>query len=210
MKSTPILFIGPMVRLILEGRKTQTRRIIKPQPPEGGLCEFEGKDFGDPRTVYHPDDAMERECDDSGPFWKCPYGQPGDRLWVRETWQECLKCGSVEFLSDCNKSLCCRHCDALLFKWKPSIHIPRWASRIDLEIISVRVERLNDISEEDAKAEGALPELLFADLYASTRLDTHFHGSTYKDGFRFVWESINGPGSWDANPWVWRIEFRKL
>lgn len=165
MKSTPILFSGPMVRAILDGRKTQTRRIYKHRNSCTGVSE------------------------------PCPYGGPGDEIWVRETWKYCWKCGHTNYAADCNKPRQCRSCDASLGKWKPSIHMFKFCSRISLEILSVRPERLQDITHWDAKAEGVecLPNYTAAPV----------------DDFRELWDSINGRGSWDSNPWVWRIEFKR-
>lgn len=167
MKSTPILFSGPMVRAILEGRKTQTRRIIKPQPS----CD------------------QVNEC-----IFRCPYGAPGDRLWVRETWARELWSAGMDISS--RLFYAADGHENIPIRWRPSIHMRRSDSRITLEIVSVRVERLNDITHWDAKAEGVecLPNYTAAPV----------------DDFRELWDSINGRGSWDSNPWVWRIEFKKL
>ena len=138
MKERPILFSTEMVKAILQGRKTQTRRIVKPQPI-GKVTYFKGEIWTD-----EPDVITSRTI-------KCPYGQPNDRLWVRETWaRESFPNGttarSVEtlYLANGDKAV----------RWKPSIHMPKAAARIWLEVVSVRVERLNDISEKDAIAEG--------------------------------------------------------
>ncbi len=172
MRERPILFSAPMVRAILGGRKTQTRRVVKDR-------------YIDAVFLVH--------------FFKylrgnCPYGQPGDRLWVRESFCDARSAGAGCVLYRASGDRACR--------WKPSIHMPRSASRILLEITAVRVERLNDISEADAKAEGLM------------RVSDGFRGA---DGlpwyanpvasYRSLWESINGAGSWAANPWVWVIEF---
>jgi len=146
-----------MARAIHENRKTMTRRVIKPQP-----LDIHGSAFM--KTT------------------KCPYGQPGDRLWVRETFAE-SRSGVIyraaPMFDDCEEG-------DVSWKWKPSIHMPRWASRITLEITAVRVERLQDISEEDAKREG------FPDV-------VHFYE---------LWTILNGKESWRANPWVWVVEFK--
>lgn len=168
MKERPILFSGPMVRAILSGAKTQTRRVVK-----GVALEWLAEGFT-PEFVASPDNYV------------CPYGQSCDRLWVRETFWQPRDKSETLFKAD-GAILGCG-------KWKPSIHMPRWASRITLEIVSVRVERLNDISEQDARAEGAPP------------LDA----TGYRGGFFHLWQSINGHDSLDANPWVWVVEFRRL
>lgn len=192
MKERPILFSGPMVRAILDGRKTQTRRVVKPQPDQryylrsgenvpGGeawACEWDGDEHN----------GMELHQQTI----RCPYGVLGDRLWVREThalWVPGCK-GGISYKAD--------HIDprgdgpSAPIKWRPSIHMPRYASRILLAITGVRVERLHDISEDDALAEGA---------------DSSRHA---RDWFQSVWLSINGAGSWDANPWVWVVGFQRL
>jgi hypothetical protein len=183
MKERPILFSAPMVRAILERRKTQTRRIMKPQP-YGFLFQKPVKSLG-------------------GAEIKCPYGQTGDRLWVRETWGT-----DAPNLDTCRRGV---ESDGLFYgpyyaadadwfdnhtvRMRPSIHMPRWASRITLEITNVRVERLQDISREDAIAEGTPPP----DAAYSMR-----------DSYMMLWESINGRGSWATNPWVWVIEFKRF
>jgi hypothetical protein len=188
MRERPILFSAPMVRAILDGTKTQTRRVVKPAPmmvTDHKTAVWEG-----------PADSLLKLLDGAGRH--CPYGQPGDRLWVREAFAFCLadKFGPTP--------------DSVIYRadegnadwphgWKPSIHMPRCASRITLEVTAVRVERLNDISEKDAWAEGCEG---FDD-------DVTGGKSGYLE-FAELWESINGPGSWDANPWVWVVEFRKL
>lgn len=138
----------------------------------------------------------------------CPYGQPGDRLWVRETWQGPLIDEELEeefhqspdyfkkpeFCAyRATDTLDAINADGEALGWRPSIHMPRWASRILLEVTSVRVERLQDISEADAEAEGP-PK----------------HFNSWRDNFCALWQKINGDGSWDANPWVWAIEFNRM
>lgn len=196
MKERPILFNGDMVRAILEGRKTQTRRVVKPQPV---VSEAEAKVLS--------------EAWDSGFInIACPYGHPGDRLWVRETFaivpRTAYACsdGVQQVLRPDDNH------DAAVFRagwersapsrWRPSIHMPRWASRITLEIVSVRVERLNEISEQDAGDEG------FDYLRGDGNSD--ISGDVQRRWFRQLWESINGAGSWEANPWVWVVEFKRV
>ena len=207
IKERPILFSGAMVRAILDGRKTVTRRVVKPQPANdwrftGGYGRITSKHphkdkFGVfIRRGEHTDFT---EVD----IIPCPYGQPGDHLWVRET---CFingpsKGSEVIYKADPLPNWEGEETD---IRWRPSIHMPRWASRIQLEITSVRVERLQDISEEQAKAEGATCELAEID---SVRLGA---ASTYRAGFQRLWQSINGPESWDANPWVWVVEFHRI
>ncbi len=223
-KERPILFNGEMVRAIREDRKTQTRRIL--QVPGGWALETANGDscrLGE-ITNSHPKRGrfgafIRKEIHPgSGKFQHdiipCPYGKPGDLLWVRETWRQfaaCDECG-------CSAAPCgCPDDGAMLYRadgpdngtiWRPSIHMPRWASRITLEITDVRVERLRDISKEDAKAEGVeRHEDAWTDYMH--RSECHTAGDA-RSSFCTLWESINGPGSWSANPWVWVIELRRI
>lgn len=188
-KERPILFSGPMVRALLEGRKTQTRRIVK-RTDSGRV-----KAIGSARN-WHLDDPLA--------VLACPYGQPGDRLWVRETFrlfdshEECSCYDACRCAGAHGKPIYrADHSDDS--KWTPSIFMRREYSRITLEIGSVRVERLQDISEEDAKAEGISEEWL----------KTAKGREGLVPVFKELWESINGPGSWDANPRVWVVEFKR-
>lgn len=208
MAERPILFSSPMVRELLVGRKTQTRRMAKP---------VRHPDLG---NVYAPGAlVLEREpqhvidrC--------CPYGQPGDRLWVRETFapvypQDPSYNGGrpIEFDYRATYVHGARLGDTLGIKktWKPAIHMPRTASRITLEITAVRVERLQGITEADAQAEGSTPIPDACDHVRRSCSDIGCSGpQPYRVGFRSLWEDINGPDSWDANPWVWVVNFRRL
>lgn len=182
MKERPILFSASMVRAILEGRKTQTRRVVKRIPLEwleSGLH---------PDFVAFPENGLS------------PYGQPGDRLWVRESWAY-----HPDFPESTHRAIYRADpgVENDVPRWRPSIHMPRWASRINLEVTGVRVERLQEISESDAKAEGcSVPEIIYPD-----EPKEHY---SYAAAYKHLWESINGPGSWDANPWVWVVEFRRI
>ena len=188
MKERPILFSAPMVRALLDGSKTQTRRVVKPTPEwigQSGVLSYRGR-VGLPHAL-------------------CPYGQPGDRLWVRESWHQRGKFVFALPDSDKRSWLGTREiaysADAKRpghdWRSRPSSHMPRWASRITLEITGVRVERLQDISRGDAMVEGCpFPNMA---AYNDPR-------KWYAD----LWESINGPGSWDANPWAWVVEFKRL
>ena len=198
MKERPILFSAPMVCAILEGRKTQTRRVVK--------CD--GIDLAGPCGNRLTGDTFLSGRDWAGnhALLRCPYGKPGDRLWVRETWR-------IDGLSTkCALEIGRRHTDGLSFRadmygdrscddcpWIPSIHMPRWASRITLEITTIRVERLQDISAEDCIAEGI-----------STQLREHDATCDLQSKYKALWQSIYGPGSWDANPWVWVLEFKRV
>lgn len=194
MKERPILFSGEMVRAILDGRKTQTRRIVKPQTLELFEAAIQLGEVTDFFT-----DAIDVDWAYVGGF--CPYGQRGDRLWARETWG---KDDSGDFVFRADDWCECPTADG---KWKSSIFMHRAASRITLEITAVRVERLQDISEEDAKAEGVRQcEGGWWNYIAGEP----YQGMTARGSYETIWELINGPGSWEKNPWVWVIEFRRL
>jgi len=190
MTERPILFKGEMVRAILDGRKAQTRRAIKPAPTINGV----GAIF----------DEGDRQEDFVEPYWvfpeTCKYGKPGDTLWVRETW--------TQYPFNFNPEPCDAWYKATSngppppFKWRPSIYMPRWASRITLRITDIRVERLQDISEDDAKAEGVKP-LDYAAHHVAA-------GCGARIAFEQLWTTINGPGAWDANPWVWVVAFERV
>lgn len=182
IKERPILFSGAMVRALLAGTKTQTRRICKDQPAEIIKTNFSTSGY----------------ADGANRIMVCPYGQPGERLWVRENFSK-LEHGTTVYQADAGWI-------PGAIKWKPSIHMPRVASRILLEIVSVRVERLQDISEADAVAEGihaspALGEPAYLD---------YINGGLVEPikSYRSLWQKINGPDSWAANPWVWVVEFK--
>lgn len=194
MKERPILFNGPMVRALLDGSKTQTRRVVKPQPdwvnPDASV--------GNALTVA----KIGKRVGMANRI--CSYGQPGSRLWVRETWaaphaydhlppRMIPQDARIHYAATEDRG-------GLL--WRPSIHMPRWASRITLEVTGVRVERLQEISEADAMAEG-VAETAKHLQGLSACLE---HCYAYQD----LWESINGPGSWDENPWVWVVEFKNI
>lgn len=200
MKERPILFSAPMVRAILDGKKTQTRRVVKPIPPyEFALCDAKGcccwAETGDESDEWWPND---------GPL-RCPYGTIGDRLWVREAYCEANDRGAeirMPFLYRADKGLKGNKwwADKPNLKWRPSIHMPRGVSRITLEITNIRVERLQEISIEDVLKEGIPKE----------KTETEHWREMTADQFILLWESINGKGSWEANPWVWVIEFKRI
>lgn len=180
-----------MVQAILEGRKTQTRRIIKKQPHGAGEWILQGISWLFPNVCPYIK-------------LKCPYGQPGDILWVRETWLDDPR-GSFDGESSCYYYKA-NMPDPNIWNgyWRPSIFMPKEACRIRLEVIDVRVEGLNDISEEDAIAEGiTLPN------YAEEAI-TDVHYPDPSEIYALLWESINGKGSWGNNPFVWVITFKKL
>jgi len=213
MKEHPIIFSTDMVKAILDGRKTQTRRIIKPQPPA---------------TYYSPIAATGIFTKSTWAFHKpnqgsiphiieCPYGQVGDRFWVREAFmfkkgadaresfintpQECClgEPPHYRYKTDPDAEEYGRH-----YKWRPSIFMPRWASRITLEITGIRVERLRDITSSDIKAEGF-------DIGEEYHLGGIAGGTLLINKFAEYWDSINGKKyPWSSNPWVWVIEFKKV
>lgn len=206
MKTRPILFSGPMVRAILNGRKTQTRRVMKPQPMlenvfVGGMHRdaWVWKDTADPAGwLMHS---------------MCPHGKPGDRLWVRETWAYGVHALASERDEDGPFVYAADGTDQgrLCSRWRPSIHMPRTASRILLDITSIRVERLQKISAADARAEGIARD---GDGYERFPVDPDAPaGQSFTRNpvlaYRGLWDYINGRGAWDANPWVWVIEFKR-
>lgn len=220
MRERPILFSAPMVRAILAGEKTQTRRVMKHQPqrvvvPGVGPLLAIKQPRGQNRWLW-PNARDEVIA-------SCPYGKPGDQLWVRETWFRephpsdlgltyedmphtwawaCAKAGQYLFRADDGAEIAI---DGR--QWRPSIHMPRVASRIELEITSVRVEQVQAITEADAQAEGVGKDSdwWFDYLMPSTQCCTTARGS-----FQTLWESINGSYSWNKNPWVWVVEFKRV
>lgn len=216
MSDHPILYSGPMIRALLEGRKTQTRRVVKPQPPVGHvyvgrvLCSTHRADEGK-WTWAVEQAAMLRDAHRV----RCPYGQPGDLLWVRETFRGARgydgmppsKWGNKPIWYSADGDPDAQRWWHLSDRGKPGIHMPRWASRLTLRITDVRVERLQNISEADAIAEGISPKW---EPGCSGRLMEAIGGFSFRpaaSAYADLWESINGPGSWDANPWVWAISF---
>ncbi|HBZ3666701.1 TPA: morphogenetic protein [Klebsiella pneumoniae] len=215
MKERGMIFNGEMVRALLSGRKTQTRRPVKFPVHDKNLgCELAGNELAGELSA--------------GNYLNSAFGKPGDRIWVRETFQGPLfdydlmdsyckdptpfekpefcvyKADGVpapEFYDADDELHCC---------WRPSIHMPRWACRILLEITNVRVERLNAISEEDATAEGVPPAGSLLPDYPGTFLTPKGDFATAKVAFQRLWESIYGEESWKANGWVWVISFKRV
>lgn len=239
MKERPILFSAPMVRAILDGRKTVTRRVVKPQP-DPYTTECESVTFTKPgKGIWLPTTTGRNTHSLSGPAFTCPYGQPGDQLWVRESFRflrsdELL---SVPRLGIRTERGCLWRASAPndLGPWKPSIHMPRWASRISLEITEVRVQRLQDITEDDAIREGA--------TWRDFGRECGHRGGVWRDvgdckesfhsqrngwtmeppaasakdclysarmAFANLINKINGPETWESNPWVWCVSFEKV
>lgn len=203
MKERPILFSAPMVNAILEGRKTMTRRIVKASPVASDLVFAGGKMF-DLRIAHHVPLALER----------CPYGVPGDRLWVRETW---AKPFGDRTMTDGERPIVYYRADGPPKglgddgAWRPSIHMPRATSRIDLEVTAVRTERLQSITAADVKAEGvAVPEVDYSVSDDPRTLDEE-REAWARGHFATLWESINGErASWASNPWVWCVSFKRV
>ncbi|MES0345712.1 hypothetical protein KDV22_09985 [Citrobacter koseri] len=229
MKEKGLIFNSEMVRAILDGRKTQTRRImaIQPEHSELGLRRVidskNGRDNG--KYFWSQSDACGLKA--RSKVFGCPYGDVGDRIWVRETFQGPLVSDELfeEYRAHPEKFETPQYCeyaanggakpeycdldDNLRHGWRPSIHMPRWASRLTLEITSVRVERLNDISEEDARAEGIIDGgCLNCGEPEPCGCVNQQPDAT--DAFAYLWQSIYGQENWDANPWVWVIEFRRI
>ncbi|WP_302421241.1 hypothetical protein [uncultured Citrobacter sp.] len=220
MKERGMIFNGEMVRAILDGRKTQTRRPLKWKQTR--FTEIGEREDG---SNWPWSEDTEKVCDHWHP---CPFGAVGDRIWVRETYQGPLfDYEHMEsYLEDSFKfekpDFCAYRADGkpapefydaddnLHCGWRPSIHMPRWASRITLDITDVRVERLNGISETDAEAEGIDMEALFdsQDCYDCIADHNMTGRPTAKGAFKYLWESIYGEENWQANPWVWVIEFK--
>lgn len=195
MKERGMIFNGEMVRAILDGRKTQTRRPVKFPVHDKNLgCELAGNELAGELSA--------------GSYLNSAFGKPGDRIWVRETW--------ARYNIDQNShDIAFRATTPADWpeegRWRPSIHMPRWASRILLEITGVRVERLNAISEEDVDAEGFAgdyPTSVFPNLFPGEPKDwSHL---SMRDCYGVLWKSIYGEESWKANPWVWVIEFKRV
>lgn len=211
MRERPILFTGPMVRAILAGNKLQTRRMkaleyfSRPEnDPDGWWCARISDGYA---YMVYKQSPHERAV-------RCPYGQPGDRLWVRETWAFGIHAmaarrddeGPFVYAADGTTQ------GRLGDRWRPSIHMPRSACRLVLEITGVRVERLNEISASDCWAEGIEECDGSLDEMEICRL-AKLMGRTFEDphpSYAALWEQINGAGSWQANPWVWVVEFEPV
>ena len=200
MTERPILFSAAMVRAILSGTKTQTRRVAKPRvyPSllDGGWSDSYVFDEGNREWLMRD----------------FPYGQPGDRLWVRETWAygvhalSAARCEDGPFVYAADGTTQGRLCD----RWRPSIHMPRSASRLTLEITGRRAERLQDISESDARAEGVVPSSIGEAARKMLRTYKGIDLPTAILQYADLWDSINGAGSWASNPWVWVIDFEVM
>jgi hypothetical protein len=255
VKERGILFGAPMIRALLAGAKTQTRRILKPfptaalpGPSEAGPWDYLPSPNAKCAFLFKSWETKDKKGGVSIPIPRCPYGAAGDRLWVRETHAQFAvgdRTGTapqaVAYRATCDADGGFEHVNngdeimrLKVTKWTPGIHMPRWASRITLEVTEVRVDRLQDISEEDARAEGPLfaidqeQTVLFPHLTAERNsgcvacrgdgrgVPELCHDSLRGKGRPFacwyasVWDGINGDGSWEANPWVWAISFRRV
>ncbi|QFI16968.1 hypothetical protein FR830_10030 [Klebsiella aerogenes] len=210
MKERGMIFNAEMVRAILDGRKTQTRRPVKlPVHDKNLRCELAGNELAGELSA--------------GNYLNSAFGKPGDRIWVRETFRVHSRATYVATLvykasvrnswteqthrvpvSVCNKP-------ATPEKWTPSLHMPRWASRILLEITNIGVQRIHSISQNDAAREG-LMRLPASGRYCINQGDQYFGGASHdaREVFSRLWQSIYGEESWNANPWVWVIEFKRV
>lgn len=228
MTDRPILFSAPMIRALLAGTKTQTRRKLKPQPPEwatfcqqpstlnifhqwvpSGLWAWSEEEQTPPRPLRRwPIDASGQH------YWLRPKFASGDRLWVRETWQglsfgdyQPTKSSQCEVRYAATDPCADLDAEARGYPWRPSIFMPRWASRLTLSVTDVRVERLQDISEADAVAEGIERHKSGWMPYSTAFYDgdgitpANYHADP-RISYMQLWDSINGRGAWDANPWV--------
>lgn len=241
MREKPILFSGPMVKAILDGKKTQTRRVIKqadmnigiPKVYRDRVVSADGVEYQPLwATAIHPardsgwiawypgDPGADFTEHQYGQGFLCPYGAPGDRLWVRETW--CEADGDPAHDARIHEDLdevgyrCTAFraddwidCPADDGRWRPAIHMPRYRCRLLLDVLSIRVERLQDISEADAQAEGAE---LTGDDEAQDGAPDAPRAESYRAGFASLWDVINAERghSWASNPYVWVITFRKI
>lgn len=220
MSERPIIFSASMVRAILDGRKTQTRRVIKSQPPDDELDDWR---YGDGTNGEHSGEgwycASGEYPDEGSIHWRCPYGKPGDNMWVRETFAKRIfdeDLPELVYRAD-NAARCFAEPDqptpvSEIFylssnwrapKWTPSIYMPRWASRITLEVTGVRVERVDAISVADVIAEGCAKV---------DKWDLSCLTPDPRQEFMALWDQINAKRGypWASNPWVWVVEFKRV
>ena len=228
MKERPILFSGPMVRAILDGKKTQTRRIVRPL--RGAPFPMSDLPW---RAIVHADGFAALIAEHAGgetavPLPRSPYGVPGDRLWVRERWaaHDTLDDLSPQRIDEIDEDRNIWYAvdgdsgwGSLLAdpswrgRWRPSIHMPRWASRIDLDVTTVRVERLQAITEDDARAEGveAIDGMYDEAELCRIAKEMRTPATDARVWYRWLWDEINGDRApWASNPWVWVVEFARV
>jgi len=229
MVERPIILNADMVRAVLNGSKTQTRRIIQSPAKNMQVTVQKVIDYREPGDKWYGEHVFSMRnqsgtwCDYTKEQFlaKCPFGAVGDRLWVRETFAT-LEPGSYEPVKPCDgyaqvvryaasDRLANSDRDVRGFNWRPSIHMPRWASRITLEITNVGVQRIQSISQNDAAREG-LVKLPASGRYCINEGDQYFGGASHdaRGVFSWLWSSIYGEESWQANPWVWVIEFKRV
>lgn len=223
MKEHPILFTAPMVNAVLSGRKTVTRRLAK--------IPAEGRNNGAlydvvPSLLGHGADLFDAQYRmDSPRVVRCPLGAPGHRIWVRETWYDhrpgkkdpsAIDFRATHWCSDWKARCPCADGENK-GRWRPSIHMPRWASRISLEVVSVRAERLHAIDDADVEREGIRGWSKDRALWKYAPADDEGDGPcwpwtdcplTAREAFKKLWTELYGEASWAENPWVWRVEFR--
>ena len=235
VRERPILMSAPMVRAILDGRKTVTRRIVKPQPELNPDYKPSRLDRYTHHPEYHWPSRQARSMVSLSEMTACcPYCSPGDRLWVREAfnlfdpdrdpiapsrfgkrapYDGCINDEPIRWTACYRADGELEHPTDGAARWKPGIHMPRWASRLTLEVTGIRVERLHDITEEDAKAEGVTPYVPGHGAATDDELNAEpglRSPRMYRFGFEQVWCDINGADSWQANPWIWVVSFRRL
>ena len=234
MKERGILMSAPMVLATLDGRKTQTRRIAMPRHDDRTPCAHWSGAMAEGRAAI-----MSRHCEHGSEGRGCPYGAPGDQLWVRETWRpwwDPEEWACVQYQADAGvmkpdtwdeqQGFWCesvgdenaeRDAKGMTPRWRPSIHMPRWASRLTLEVVGVRVERVQEITEADATAEGI--EMVWLQVGKYSNPVRHYRAvpdrqgglATAVEAFSLLWDSINAKRGygWAENPWVWVIEFKR-
>ncbi|QKJ87603.1 hypothetical protein PMPD1_2663 [Paramixta manurensis] len=220
MKERPILFSDQRVRALLIGQQTQTRRIMKSQAFGPGQDNHEGCYVVDVLSNHQQGRNMMSMADLS---YQCPFGQPGDQLWVRETWRGPIippehvneyqhspaafrQAQYCQYRADNNEFSRSQDGDYDSFGWQTGIHMPRWASRINLLITDVRAERIQDISDDDVLAEGVQTDSHFLNNFFTLNSES----IAPKEAYKKAWEKQYGGTSWEVNPWVWVIEFRRV
>ena len=225
IKERPILFSAPMIRALLDGTKTQTRRAVKRQfandaePAEMGKTNEHGHQLSGHSGMWWDDCEGNPET-----AARCPYGQSGDRLVVREAWRTIVEADALPPRDLSPSHRIWYEADQPhqpgFGRYRPGMFMPQWASRITLEVTEVRVERLQDISEADAIAEGCIVESVVSGYDGSTiQVPAEIPDPSgvgmrgwddAREWYADLWESINGPGSWDVNPWVWVVSFKRV